>query len=254
MRSESQKKLLIKFKSCLRFLGPLSIFIISAILPILNFAISLYMYIDNRNEYSKSYLILVIVEFVVNVFCIINLDRSLFITSFKDPGRTENQIENITLLFYQELINSLPTCEKCGLPKPPRAHHCSICDRCHLRMDHHCPAVGNCVALKNIQPFIVMLIWGVLSCFSLTIFSGILTILDSTIQRYISLVFSVCGVVILIAILSFLIDQLQRAFHNVTTLESILEEPNIYDLGRKENLKQIFGEGKLRFLCPRIND
>ena len=28
-------------------------------------------------------------------------------------------------------------CVKChGLPRPPRAHHCSICDRCVLKMDH----------------------------------------------------------------------------------------------------------------------
>jgi len=49
-------------------------------------------------------------------------------------------------------------CRKCWVPKPPRAHHCSICDRCVLKMgmlhlswlehslnpglDHHCPWMG----------------------------------------------------------------------------------------------------------------
>uniref|UniRef100_A0A4D5RZQ9 Palmitoyltransferase n=1 Tax=Ixodes scapularis TaxID=6945 RepID=A0A4D5RZQ9_IXOSC len=29
-------------------------------------------------------------------------------------------------------------CKKCIAPKPPRTHHCSICNRCVLKMDHHC--------------------------------------------------------------------------------------------------------------------
>lgn len=29
-------------------------------------------------------------------------------------------------------------CRKCWMPKPERAHHCSICDRCVLRMGTLC--------------------------------------------------------------------------------------------------------------------
>lgn len=29
-------------------------------------------------------------------------------------------------------------CKKCIAPKPPRTHHCSVCNKCVLKMDHHC--------------------------------------------------------------------------------------------------------------------
>lgn len=50
-------------------------------------------------------------------------------------------------------------CKKCNKPKPPRTHHCSICKRCVLKMDHHCPWLNNCVGLRNYRYFICFLLW-----------------------------------------------------------------------------------------------
>jgi hypothetical protein len=34
-------------------------------------------------------------------------------------------------------LRGMKFCKKCQLPKPSRAHHCSVCNKCVLKMDHH---------------------------------------------------------------------------------------------------------------------
>lgn len=48
-------------------------------------------------------------------------------------------------------------CKKCQNPKPDRAHHCSTCKRCVLKMDHHCPWLATCVGLHNYKAFLLFL-------------------------------------------------------------------------------------------------
>lgn len=61
-------------------------------------------------------------------------------------------------------------CRRCKTFKPQRAHHCSVCKRCIIKMDHHCPWVNNCVGIGNHKYFLLFVFYTFLSCcYSLTL-------------------------------------------------------------------------------------
>ncbi|KAF3556844.1 hypothetical protein F2Q69_00017801 [Brassica cretica] len=113
----------------------------------------------------------------------------LFLTSSRDPGiiprnKEAPESEPLDILSNTKLprtkdvlVNGrtvkVKFCETCLLYRPPRASHCSICNNCVQRFDHHCPWVGQCIALRNYPYFICFISTSTLLCSYVFVFSWV---------------------------------------------------------------------------------
>lgn len=52
--------------------------------------------------------------------------------------KNDNDNDNDTADAAADGFPKFRFCRKCQTFKPPRTHHCSACNRCIMKMDHHC--------------------------------------------------------------------------------------------------------------------
>ncbi|KAK9435551.1 palmitoyltransferase PFA3 [Metarhizium brunneum] len=112
----------------------------------------------------------------VGVVIYLLLNWSYTTAVFTDPGSTTNRdgyglLPTTTQNHYPPATSvtvksngEIRFCKKCQARKPDRAHHCSTCRRCVLKMDHHCPWLATCLGLRNYKAFLLFLIYTTILC------------------------------------------------------------------------------------------
>ncbi|XP_078428383.1 DHHC-type zinc finger family protein isoform X2 [Wolffia australiana] len=186
----------------------------------------------------------------------------------RDPGGVPSSftpdIEDPAVSIHEVKRKSgdLRYCQKCCHYKPPRAHHCRVCKRCILKMDHHCIWINNCVGHGNYKIFFVFVLHAVITCmYSL---KGIIRSCWWAVPRTIRMI--ICGLLLFpltLALLVLLGWHVYLVSQNKTTIEYYegvramgLAEDNAYairhpyDLGVYENLVSILGPSICSWACP----
>lgn len=170
-------------------------------------------------------------------------------------------------------------CSKCDCWKPDRTHHCSKSGKCILKMDHYCPWFSICIGFFNYKFFVQFLCYTSVYCWVLcgVTFKILYDIFatDKYQEEYISInliLLCVLSLTFGISLSLFSLFSLYMVSKNTTTIEFQEQRwnyrgvdrynyefdangkqkklSNIFDLGRSQNFKEVFGDGWLSWLLP----
>lgn len=266
-----------KFCTALRGLGSIMILLVLGVVGVSYYAVVITNYGPGLAAGGLDSLIAFVVLILFH-FLLVLLLWSYFSVVFTDPGGVppnwrpavdEEGGDNDPLTaseFPPDSENGrIRFCRKCNQLKPPRCHHCSVCGRCVLKMDHHCVWVVNCVGALNYKNFLLFLFYTFLETSLVTLsllphfiafFSdgeipGTPGTLATTFLAF------VLNLAFALSVMGFLIMHISLVAANTTTIEAYEKKTSPkwrYDLGRKRNFEQVFGMDKRYWFIPGYSE
>ncbi|KAH0901949.1 hypothetical protein HID58_041452 [Brassica napus] len=264
-----------KYCTALRALGSIMILVVIGIIGFTYYALVVANYGPSLFLGGFDSLLALLVLALFH-FLLIMLLWSYFSVVVTDPGgvppgwrpeldieKSDGNQEYSSLTVGDSSSHIVRYCRKCNQYKPPRSHHCSVCGRCILKMDHHCVWVVNCVGAKNYKSFLLFLFYTFLetTVVAISLFPVFLVFFtdgdsDVTVSPgslAATFVAFVLNITFALSVLGFLIMHIMLVIRNTTTIEAYEKHtaPNSpYNLGRKQNFEQVFGKDKLYWFVP----
>ncbi|NP_001084983.1 uncharacterized protein LOC432043 isoform X2 [Xenopus laevis] len=198
-------------------------------------------------------------------FCLSKSDKELY----EREERQEFQLEILKRaakdlpIYTTTGTRAIRYCDRCQLIKPDRCHHCSTCDVCVLKMDHHCPWVNNCVGFSNYKFFLLFLVYSLLYCLFIaaTVLQYFIKFwtneLPDTRAKFHVLFLFFVAAMFFISILSLFSYHCWLVGKNRSTIEAFRAplfrsgpEKDGFSLGFSKNLREVFGDEKKYWLLP----
>lgn len=275
------------FRACCCFLRAIPVIFITTIVVWSYYAYVIQICLFTINSIPQKVIYLIIYHLLITLFLwsfwkIVFTSPKKIPAEFYLPLNLRSRVESLNndsekKSIINEFARSLPVhsrfvtgdfrfCDKCFMVKPDRAHHCSLCQRCILKMDHHCPWVNNCVCLNNYKFFVLFLFYGLLYCtfvaatsiqFFILFWKSIsqpgsdMSNLHTVFVFFVSIMFAIS----LIALLSY---HIYLVAVNKTTIETYqtpyfgsgVQDKNVFNVGFARNFKQVFGQNAILSFFP----
>ncbi|KAK4483413.1 hypothetical protein RD792_010599 [Penstemon davidsonii] len=261
-----------KFCTALKGLGSIMILLVLAVVSVTYYAVVITNFGPGLAAGDLDSLVAFFVLILFH-FLLAMLLWSYFSVVFTDPGGVpsswrpavdeERGDTDLLTEFPDDLENrGIRYCRKCNHLKPPRCHHCSVCGRCVLKMDHHCVWVVNCVGALNYKYFLLFLFYTFLETSLVTLsllphfiaFFSDREIPGSPGTLATTFLAFVLNLAFALSVLGFLIMHISLVSANTTTIEAYEKKTRRYDLGRKRNFEQVFGTDKRYWFVPAYSE